>query len=171
MAEDKDIVDTLLDQWKHERPDLDAELMAFCGRIRRLSVYLDRRINEALKPFGLAVWGFDILSTLRRHGKPYAMTPKHIMETVTLTSGGMTNRIDKLEELGFVERQPAPGDRRSLLVRLTPKGLKVVNKALEARLAEADDALKGLTKKERKQVGDLLRNAFLQMDISDLKRI
>ena len=70
----KDIIDQLIDQWERERPDLDARPMAVVGRILRLAAHLDRRVNEALKPFGLAVWGFDMLATLRRQGAPYAHT-------------------------------------------------------------------------------------------------
>ena len=132
--------------------------MAVVGRILRLAGHFERRVNKALKPFGLAVWGFDILATLRRHGEPYAMTPTELMDAVMLSSGAMTNRIDRLEKLGFVQRQPSPNDRRSLQVQLTKKGRKVIEKAIEVRLTEADDALGGLNKRDRKQLGELLRH-------------
>ena len=167
----KDIIDQLIDQWERERPDLDARPMAVVGRILRLATHLDRRVNEALKPFGLAVWGFDILATLRRHGKPYAMTPTALMEAAMLSSGAMTNRIDRLENLGLVERQPSPNDRRSFQVQLTRKGRKVIEKAIEVRFAEAEDALDGVSKRDRKQLGNLLRNVLLKMDCSDSKPI
>ena len=166
---EKDIIDQLIDQWKRERPDLDARPMAVVGRILRLAALLDRRVNEALKPFGLAAWGFDILATLRRHGEPYAMTPTQLMEAVMLSSGAMTNRIDRLEKLDLVERQPSPSDRRSLRVQLTREGRKVIEKAIEVRFAEAEDALDGVSQRDRKQLGNLLRNVLLQVDCSDSK--
>ncbi len=165
----KDIIDQLIDQWERERPDLDARPMAVVGRILRLAAHLDRRVNEALKPFGLAVWGFDMLATLRRHGEPYAMTPTELMEAVMLSSGAMTNRIDRLEKLGLVERQPSPNDRRSFQVQLTREGRKVIEKAIEVRFAEAEDALDGVSKRDRKQLGNLLRNVLLKMDHADSK--
>jgi len=143
--------------------------MAVVGRILRLAAHLDRRVNEALKPFGLAVWGFDMLATLRRHGEPYAMTPTELMEAVMLSSGAMTNRIDRLEKLGLVERQPSPNDRRSFRVQLTREGRKVIEKAIEVRFAEAEDALDGVSKRDRKQLGNLLRNVLLKVDCSDSK--
>ncbi len=166
---ENDIIDQLIDQWKRERPDLDARPMAVVGRILRLGALLDRRVNEALKPFGLAVWGFDILATLRRHGEPYAMTPTELMAAVMLSSGAMTNRIDRLETLGLVERKPSRNDRRSLRVQLTRKGRKVIEKAIEVRFAEAEDALDGVSRRDRKQLGNLLRNVLLKVDCSDSK--
>ena len=163
----KDIIDQLIDQWERERPDLDARPMAVVGRILRLAVHLDRRANEALKPFGLAVWGFDILATLRRFGEPYAMTPTELMKAVMLSSGAMTNRIDRLENLGLVERKPSPNDRRSFRVQLTHEGRKVIEKAIEVRFAEAEDALDGMSQRDRKQLGSLLRNILLHVDCSD----
>ena len=160
----KDIVDQLIDQWEHERPDLDARPMAVVGRILRLATHLDRRANAALKPFGMAVWGFDILATLRRHGEPCAMTPTELMQAVMLSSGAMTNRIDRLEDLGLVERQPSQNDRRSFRVQLTREGRKVIDKAIEVRFAEAEDALDGVSQRDRKQLGNLLRNVLLQVD-------
>ncbi|QDT43010.1 Multiple antibiotic resistance protein MarR [Gimesia alba] len=154
---DKDFIDHLISQWKSERPDLDATPMAVVGRILRLSTHLDRRVNEVLKPFGLALWGFDILATLRRSGSPYAMTPTELMDAVMLSSGAMTNRIDRLEQLGFVERQPSPSDRRSLQVKLTKRGRKIIDEAIAARFEEADQAQTSLKKQDRKQLADLLR--------------
>ncbi|MCA9016162.1 MAG: MarR family transcriptional regulator [Planctomycetaceae bacterium] len=163
----EDFIDHLIGQWKSERPDLDATPMGVVGRILRLSTHLERRVNEALKPFGLAQWGFDILATLRRSGSPYAMTPTELMEAVMLSSGAMTNRIDRLEQLGFVKRKPSPSDRRSLQVQLTPQGRKIIDEAIEARFAEADQALSGLKKRDRKQLADLLRVLLHNLDHND----
>ncbi|QDV51142.1 MarR family winged helix-turn-helix transcriptional regulator [Gimesia fumaroli] len=164
---DKDFIDHLISQWKSERPDLDATPMAVVGRILRLSTHLDRRVNEVLKPFGLALWGFDILATLRRSGSPYAMTPTELMDAVMLSSGAMTNRIDRLEQLDFVERKPSPSDRRSLQVKLTKRGRKIIDDAIAARFAEADQAQTSLKKQDRKQLADLLRTLLHNLDHKD----
>ena len=161
---DNDIIDQLIRDWRRERPDLDISTMSVVGRVLRLANRLERRSNDVLKPFGLAVWGFDVLATLRRKGEPYAMTPTELMRSVMLSSGAMTNRIDRLEKLGFVERCPEPTDRRSLLVKLTDKGLQVVDLAVAARLEEAEDALSVLNKRDRKVLSGLLRRLVLGLE-------
>ena len=157
----QDLIDILISQWKTERPDLNVEPMGVVGRVLRLATRLERRVSETLKPYGLTVGGFDILATLRRTGNPQGLTPTELMEAVMLSSGAMTNRIDRLEEQGLVERRPSPNDRRSLQVLLTAEGRKVVDEAVADRLDEAEDALCGLKGEERDQLADLLR-AMLQ---------
>ena len=161
---DNEIIDELIQDWHRERPELDALPMAVVGRVLRLATRLEKRVNEALKPFDLALWGFDVLATLRRRGKPYAMTPTELMRSVMLTSGAMTNRVDRLEKLGLVERCPAPTDRRSLQVKLTRKGLLVANRAVEARFEEAEDALSVLGKRDREILAGLLRRVLLGLE-------
>ncbi|WP_417397052.1 MarR family winged helix-turn-helix transcriptional regulator [Gimesia chilikensis] len=155
------MIDILIRQWKTERPDLNVEPMGVVGRVLRLATRLERRVSETLKPYGLTVGGFDILATLRRTGNPQGLTPTELMEAVMLSSGAMTNRIDRLEEQGLVERRPSPSDRRSLQVLLTAEGRKVVDEAVADRLDEAEGALCGLKGEERDQLADLLR-AMLQ---------
>ncbi len=157
----QDLIDILIRQWKTERPDLNVEPMGVVGRVLRLATRLERRVSETLKPYGLTVGGFDILATLRRTGNPQGLTPTELMEAVMLSSGAMTNRIDRLEEQGLVERRPSPSDRRSLQVLLTAEGRKVVDEAVADRLDEAEGALCGLKGEERDQLADLLR-AMLQ---------
>ncbi|MFG0240624.1 MAG: MarR family winged helix-turn-helix transcriptional regulator [Gimesia chilikensis] len=157
----QDLIDILIRQWKTERPDLNVEPMGVVGRVLRLATRLERRVSETLKPYGLTVGGFDILATLRRAGDPQGLTPTELMEAVMLSSGAMTNRIDRLEEQGLVERRPSPNDRRSLQVLLTAEGRKVVDEAVADRLDEAEGALCGLKAEERDQLADLLR-AMLQ---------
>ena len=159
-----DAVDELIGDWQAERPDLNPRPMAVVGRILRLAVHLEGRANEILRPYGLANWGFDVLATLRRQGKPYALTPTQLTRSVMLSSGAMTNRIDRLEKLGFVERQPDPNDRRSLRVKLTVKGLEVVDRAVASRFEEARDSLRALSAKEQKHLPDLLRKLLLELD-------
>jgi DNA-binding MarR family transcriptional regulator len=160
----KDVIDAALERWDIVRPDLDPSPMAVVGRVLRLAGHLERRGNEALKPFDLAIWGFDVLAALRRHGAPYAMTPTELMHSVFLSSGAMTNRIDRLEKLGFVERTPAQDDRRSRLVGLTPKGLRVVDEAADVRFQEAKESLGQLSMKETQLLAALLRKLMLGVE-------
>ncbi|HEX5470773.1 MAG TPA: MarR family transcriptional regulator [Lacipirellulaceae bacterium] len=164
---ERDIIDDVIKQWRAERPDLDARPLAIVGRILRLAGILERRANSALKPFGLPIWAFDVLGTLRRQGAPFAMTPTALMQSTMLSSGAMTNRIDRLEEQGLVAREPDPDDRRSLRVTLTAAGCKTVERAAAVRLAEAREALRGLNGSERKQLADLLRQCLSGIECSD----
>jgi len=161
----RDIVGKVVQQWQDERPDLDSAPMAVVGRILRLAGHLERRANNALKPFEIAIWGFDVLGALRRRGRPYSMTPTELMRSVMLSSGAMTNRIDRLEAQGLVERKADPEDRRSFQVALTAKGLRVVNEAAAVRFDEAKDALKGLSATEARQLATLLQKILLDVEI------
>ena len=152
-----DFIDQIIEHWQVERPDLDAEPMAITGRILLLARHLERRLNDVLKPYGLMSSGFDVLATLRRNGHPYAMTPSELLQTVMLTSGAMTNRLDRLEQKGFIERRQHPDDRRSLQVKLTAEGLRVINQAVEARFEEAKAIQAPLSQTECETAATLLR--------------
>jgi DNA-binding MarR family transcriptional regulator len=154
---DHDIVDIVIAEWQSERPDLDVSCMGVVGRILRLAGHLERRANEALKEFDLAIWAFDVLGTLRRRGEPYSMTPTELMKSVMLSSGAMTNRIDRLEAIGLIERIPHDQDRRSLQVRLTAKGREVIDASSPVRFEEAWDALRNLSEREQTALASLLR--------------
>jgi DNA-binding MarR family transcriptional regulator len=160
----RDHLDKVVEQWQHARPDLDSQPMAVVGRILRLAGLLEQRANVALQPFGLAIWGFDVLGTLRRQGKPYALTPTELMQATMLSSGAMTNRIDRLEKLGLVERTPHEHDRRSLLVTLTSKGLRVVDQAAMARFDETRAALQQIPSAEQASLARSLRKILIQLE-------
>ncbi|MGE3808452.1 MAG: MarR family winged helix-turn-helix transcriptional regulator [Gemmataceae bacterium] len=153
----EDAVDFVISQWQAQRPDLDARAMGVVGRILRLGGHFERRASGALKRFELPIWGFDVLGALRRSGKPYSLTPTELMRSVMLSSGAMTNRLDRLQDLDLIERKPTPEDRRSLQVCLTARGLEVVDAAAPIRFLEAEDALRGLSGRERTLLASLLR--------------
>lgn len=161
---EQDAVDLLLQKWQRERPKLDVQPLAVVGRILRLASILERRANESLKPFELPFWAFDVLATLRRSGKPYSLTPTDLMQSTMLSSGAMTNRIDRLEALALVRRVPDPNDRRSLRVQLTLKGFQLVDRAAVVRMEEAESSLASLPSRDRKTLADLLRKLLLTID-------
>lgn len=130
-----DEVDRIVQAWQRERPDLDITPLRVFSRITRLSRHLDLARRAAFAKHGLEVWEFDVLSALRRTGHPYELTPGRLLTQTLVSSGTMTNRIDRLVGHGFVVRAPAPEDRRVVLVQLTDAGLAVVDAALEDLLA------------------------------------
>jgi DNA-binding MarR family transcriptional regulator len=129
-----DAVDTILDQWRRERPDLDTGPMGPIGRLKRCTALVQRRLEENFARFGLSFWEFDVLATLRRSGSPYRLTPTALFSALMVTSGTMTHRLQRLESRGLIERLPNPEDARSLLVQLTPQGRQLVDRAVEAHL-------------------------------------
>ncbi len=157
-------IDKIIEQWESERPDLDAGCMGVVGRILRLAEHLERRANEALKESDLPIWAFDMLGALLRSGEPYSMTPTELMKSVMLSSGAMTNRIDRLEALELIERIPDNRDRRSLHVRLTAKGRKAIAAAAPVRFAEAWDALRNLSEREQASLSALLRKMLITVE-------
>lgn len=130
----KDAVDLILDQWGRERPDLDVTPMGTLGRLNRNAALLQRRLDVVFAEFGMTLWEFDVLATLRRSGAPYCLAPTALFSTLMITSGTMTHRLKSLESSGLVERQVNPDDARSKLVKLTDKGLDLINRTVEAHV-------------------------------------
>lgn len=152
-----DTIDVLIDQWRRERPDLDPSAMGVVGRLLRVSARLERRLEEVLRPFDLTPWQFDVLATLRRSGEPFQLSPTQLLQAVMLSSGAMTNRIDRLEQKGLVKRSPDPNDRRGVLIGLTAKGRRLVDRAVASRFEEARENLACLGDGESEPLAESLR--------------
>jgi len=153
----RDAVDRILEQWAVERPDLDASPMGVLGRINRLAKELEGPLLRVFGRFGLDRGEFDVLASLLRAGKPYQLTPRALGESMMVTSGAVTKRVDRLERVGLLARKPEPRDRRVVLVRLTPKGIALVNEAVEEHIANEERLLTALSGKDREQLVRLLR--------------
>ena len=160
----RDSVDRLQRDWKEQRPDLDAERLGLVLRIQALARIFGDQAAERLDEFDLQWWQYDALSALRRQGAPFTLPATELAEDNMLTSGAMTNRIDRLENAGLVERREDPKDRRRVLVRLTPKGLQRIESAAEARFRSARAAVSGLTERERQRLDQLLRKVLLAQE-------
>ncbi|RWE41667.1 MAG: MarR family transcriptional regulator [Mesorhizobium sp.] len=146
-----------IEQWKRERPDLDVSPMAVIGRLNEVSSLIARdRLAPLFARFGLQAGEFDVLATLRRSGSPYALTPTALYEATMVTSGAMTNRLDRLEASGLIQRAPHPNDRRGIIVRLSDKGLALIDEAVTAHVANEHQILSGLTLTEREALSRLL---------------
>jgi DNA-binding MarR family transcriptional regulator len=152
-----DHVDKILAQWNQERPDLDVVPMGLLGRFGRVRAHLSREIERVLAKHSLSRASFDVLATLRRSGAPYRLSPGDLLAATMVTSGTMTNRIDQLEKTGMVERVRNPGDGRSVLVGLTPKGLALVDEAVTAHVENQHRLVETLSAAERQDLDALLR--------------
>jgi DNA-binding MarR family transcriptional regulator len=159
-----DPVDAILAQWQRERPDLDVSPMGIIGRMGRLTQYLQRSLQETFSEFGLQAGEFDVLATLRRSGQPYQLSPTVLYNTLMISSGTMTHRIDRLEQADLVRRIPDSKDRRGTLIQLTNKGFDVIEKAVEAHVANMHRLLSGLEEAERKALDQLLRKLLITFE-------
>ncbi|WP_392508206.1 MarR family winged helix-turn-helix transcriptional regulator [Naumannella halotolerans] len=158
---ESDEVDRVVDAWARERPDLDLTPMYVMSRVSRLAQQLDRARSAAFSGHELTGWEFDVLAALRRIGKPYVLSPGRLLAETHVTSGTMTNRIDRLAARGLVSREPDPADRRGVRVALTEKGRVAVDGALVDLVRIEDQLLSGLAEEERQEVADLLRRLML----------
>ncbi|MEW6499456.1 MAG: MarR family transcriptional regulator [Cyanobacteriota bacterium] len=159
-----DPVDKILGQWQRERPDLDASPMGVIGRMARLAKHLDRSIQETVSEFGLNPGEFDVLATLRRSGHPYQLSPTDLFNALMVSSGTMTHRIDRLEQADLVKRIPDPSDRRGMLVQLTNQGFNVIEKAVEAHVANGHRVLIVLEEAECKVLAQLLHKLLIRFE-------
>ncbi|GAB2456195.1 MarR family winged helix-turn-helix transcriptional regulator [Xylanimonas ulmi] len=159
-----DEVDRIVADWRRERPDLAVEPLEVFSRVTRLARHLDRARRVAFTAHDLDTWEFDVLSALRRAGDPYELSPGALVTATLVTSGTMTNRIDRLEGRGLVERHRSPDDRRGVVVRLTPGGRARVDAALTDLLTHEAGMLAAVSADHRADLADLLREAIAPFD-------
>jgi DNA-binding MarR family transcriptional regulator len=157
----QDVVDRMLEIWGRELPDLDLATEGIVERIQKLNKYLDRAINETLTGFGLDRGEWWLLGALRRSGPPYRRSPGHLAQEMGLSSGAMTNRLDRLEERGLVRRLPDPTDRRSLQVELTDAGWQLWQDTVSAQAQKEQFVASALSPGEKDQLNELLRRLML----------
>ena len=160
----RDEVDELVAAWQAERPDLDVRPMQVLSRITRLARHLDRERRAAFAAHDLESWEFDVLAALRRQGPPYELSPGALLRATLVTSGTMTNRIDRLEQSGLVRRRPDPDDKRGVLVTLTAAGAAQVDAALADLLCAEETLLADVPESSRHTLADLLRAILAPLD-------
>ena len=162
-----DHVDRLRAQWSRELPDLDTEPMAILGRIYRISNLVRPGIEATFAGFGLDRGEFDVISTLRRSGPPYRLTPTELYRLLMISSGGLTHRLGRLEKAGLVRREKSPEDGRSFLVALTEEGLARAEAAFRADMSGEMSHLERMPARRRRILADLLRELALALDATD----
>ena len=159
-----DEVDRLVEAWRRERPDLDVAPLEVLSRVTRLARHLDLARRQAFAAQGLESWEFDVLSALRRSGEPYQLSPGQLLRETLVTSGTMTNRVDRMTSRGLVARRPDLNDRRGVQVRLTAAGRQAVDAALDQLLVRERDLLRALPPDDQRRLADMLRVVVLPFD-------
>lgn len=164
----RDDVDGLVQAWQRERPDLDVTPLEVLSRVLRLARHLDLARRAAFEGHGLEVWEFDVLAALRRAGPPYTMSPGQLITQTLVSSGTMTNRIDRLAARRLVERLPDPVDGRGIQVRLTAAGRSRVDDAMADLLDREREILAPLSDRQRATLATLLRSLVAPFDHSSV---
>ncbi|MBU1587611.1 MAG: MarR family transcriptional regulator [Actinobacteria bacterium] len=159
-----DEVDRIVDAWARERDDLDFSPLQVLSRVARLARHLERARRTAFAASDLELWEFDVLSALRRAGAPYQLSPKALLQQTLVSSGTMTNRIDRLVDRALVERRTDPHDGRGILVVMTEQGRERVDAAISTLLEAESELLDRLPKADQERLSALLRKLSLDFD-------
>lgn len=159
-----DEVDRIVAAWRHERPDLDVSPMEVLSRVSRLSKQLDKARKVTFHNHGLEVWAFDVLSALRRSGAPYQLSPSRLIGEMMVTSGTMTNRIDRMVTHGLVVRSPDPSDRRVVHVQITALGIEKVDAAISDLVADEAVLLEAVGGEGAQDLGELLKALLVPLE-------
>lgn len=164
MAQEHDAVDAIVEEWHRERPDLDPSAKGITGRVVRLAGLFQAAYGTAFEPLGITEADYGILAPLRRAGKPFELTPTELARHKMMTSGGMTAAIDRLVRKGLLVRAPNPADRRGSLVRLTPEGRRVVDRAMKLHVEVERSLVSALGERDRDRLVALLRRLLVSVD-------
>ncbi|PZU93208.1 MAG: MarR family transcriptional regulator [Pseudanabaena sp.] len=161
----EDKIDYIFEQWRQESSQLDISPLGIVGRVLRIARLLEKHRETVLAEYGLSVWSFDVVTTLRRQGKPYQLKPTDLYSLLMLSSGATTNRIDRLEQDGIVTRLRDPDDRRSVIVQLAPKGVQLADLVIPILLKSEQDLLSHFANPdERETFIAMLRRLLVSLD-------
>jgi DNA-binding MarR family transcriptional regulator len=159
-----DHIEEAIAAWRRERPGLDLSGMAVVARLLRVARRFDEAQDEFFAALGLKPGWLDVLGALRRAGDPYRLTPTRLATEALISTAGMTNRLDRLEQAGLIQRLPDPDDRRGVLVELTNDGLELVDAAVDAHRGLSRRLLGGLEGVERDELDALLKKLLVPLD-------
>lgn len=165
-----DLVDLIMDQWSREIPDLDVNSISVLGRLHRCDIRYQGLVSDVLEEFNLTTASFDVLASLRRSGPDYRRTAGQLAEIGLISSGGLTQRIDRLEQAGLVKRTKEPADRRIVYIQLTEAGHHLIDTVLQRHFSEQNNFLAGLTRNEQRQLGHLLSRLEVSLEVAERMR-
>ncbi len=162
-----DVVDRILEQWARHAPEVDASAMAVFGRLHRNFLRYQTQVARIFAEHDVSMATFSVLASLRRSGPPYRLTVGELADIALVTSGGSTQRVDRLESAGLVVRERGEQDARVVHVRLTPAGIALIDEVLKAHFANEKRMLDGLTAPEQRRLADLLRKLERSLEASE----
>lgn len=165
-----DLVDLIIDQWSREIPDLDVSSIGVLGRLHRCDLRYQALVSEILAEFNLTTASFDVLASLRRSGPDYRRTAGQLAEIGLVSSGGITQRIDRLVDAGLVERSKEPHDRRIVYIQLTAEGKDLIDTVLQRHFDEQNTLLAGLNRAEQRQLAQLLSRLEVSLEMAERRR-
>jgi DNA-binding MarR family transcriptional regulator len=164
QTKERDHVDRFLESIRERLPMLDPEVEGIVDRIGGLSRRFRRAMDETLAEFELDHPEYRLLGLLNREGETYRSSPGKLARVMELSSGAMTNRLDRLEEAGLLRRLPDPSDRRGILVELTPEGKRLYENAIGVQGRKEQLIASALTNPEKKQLNALLRRLMIEFE-------
>ena len=163
----RDEIDEQLDVWVREIPDLDRLTEGIIERIGILNYNINLGMDQTLEEYELDRRSFGLLGKLRRIGKPYRASAGKLAMDLRLSSGALTNRLDRMEAAGLIRRLPDPNDRRGTIVEPTELGNSLWDKTVGAAARRENGYTNELTATQKEQLHDLLR--AMMAAIPDLK--
>ncbi|SRR5260370_13837712 len=166
-AEQLDTIDRIQQAWRRQRPDVDVSSIAVLSRVARIARYLERARHRALAELGTDGVTLDVLATLRRSGAPFRLTASELQRAALITSGAVTQRVDRLEAAGLVRRERGESDKRAVYVSLTDAGRDLVDTIFVALMRREERLLGPLTPGQRRHLQDLLRTWLLWLEQND----
>ena len=164
--EARDEVDGIVEAWQRERPDFDVEPLTVFSRMVRLNHHIERMRKRAFFHHGIESWEFEMLAALRRQGAPYRLTAGRLMQETLVSSGTVTNRIDRMIAHGYARRLPDPDDKRVVHVEATPEGIAVVDAAMADLLELEGGQLANLDRGSRRELAGSLRELLAYFERS-----
>jgi DNA-binding MarR family transcriptional regulator len=159
-----DGIDPIIEQWKVEKPQLDIGAMAIIGRLKRCHTLMQPQLNKVFERHDLSFWEFDVLATLLRSGSPYCLAPTELFSTLMVTSGTMTHRMTQLEKRSLIERVANEHDARSKLVKLSPTGFDIINKAVDEHVQNEKYILSNLNPQQQTQLDSSLKDLLVLLE-------
>jgi DNA-binding MarR family transcriptional regulator len=161
---ERDLVDTLVDQWSEEMPRFNSGAKGLVYRLAYLNERYMAAMQSRLRKQGLTVGSYGVLACLRRGGEPYAMSPTAIFKALSLSSGGVSNLLEKMEKDRLIKRSADPTDRRGVLAKLTTRGQVIADEAAALESAAEDAFIADISDAELGTLNTLLRRTLIQLD-------
>ena len=155
-----DFVDDLITEWEAVFPTLDLSPVPVVARIVRMSHHISALVDTNFARYNLTVGEFEVLAALTRSEK-LQLTPKQLGEHILISSGGLTNRINRLEAKDLIVRLPDPTDRRGVIVKITEQGQALAKEAVVTHMEMENILIEGLDEDEKQQLAQLLKKLLL----------